>query len=107
MWGNTTLKKRGHPVTRRAPTRRENPAERVRSLLVGFGCGHLTARAQGDHIFIERGERGTVARVTPFGGDAFGLSFQADEGAWEPMLVDTLDAIVLGVTAVEAGMLAT
>lgn len=121
MWGSTALKKRTRPPSRlpppSAPVRETattvswtdsglSPAERVRSLLASFGCGDLTARAQGEHIVIERegaGARPAVARLTAYGCDAFGLAFKEKSGGWEPMLlVDTLEAIVLGVTAVLA-----
>jgi hypothetical protein len=115
MWGSTALKKRERPANDQAPASApprsrdsvDRPADRVRSLLAAFGCGHLRARAQGKHILIERDGasvgRAAVARLTAVGDDAFGLAFQEKEGGWEPMLlVDTLDAIVAGVTAVRA-----
>ena len=53
--------------------------------------------------------RGTTARVTPLGQDAYGLAFRDARGRWAPMLlVDTLDAIVADlVAAVEPPTAAT
>ena len=74
---------------------RKEVTERVRAILADLGdYRHLDVRSHGAHIVIGP-PHGLVARLTALGDDAFGLSFRAAEGGWEPMLVvDTLDAVL-------------
>jgi hypothetical protein len=68
---------------------------RVRALLASLGHDHHEVKTRGPHILI-----GDHARLTDLGHDAYGLSFRAESGGWEPMvLVDTLEELVTDMSA--------
>ncbi len=68
-------------------------------------CGpydHVNVRPRAGHLIIDvidpDGDSSTVARATPLGGTAHGLSFQTSGGRWEPMPVSgSLEEIAAGV----------
>jgi hypothetical protein len=72
----------------------------------GLGCTKLWARAAGPHILLGLGGAEAFARVTPLGGQNFGLAFRSPDGdgeaderggkvTWQPMLlVDELAHVV-------------
>ncbi len=80
--------------------------QRVRERLDELGdFGHLRVRGYGQHVLIEPSanphirDRDAIARLTPLGRDAYGLSFRKRGGGWEPIaLIDTLDDIVVDMT---------
>ena len=72
---------------------------RVRECASALGCGVAWARASGPHVLIGIGGDEAFARVTPLGGEAYGLAFRAAYGAavgdWEPvLLIDGLSDVV-------------
>jgi len=83
-------------------------SDRVRSVAGDLGCTILWARPNGPHLLLGLGGDQPFARVTPLGGNAFGLSFRTPEVApegtpddaaaapkWQPMLlVDDLANVV-------------
>ena len=83
-------------------------SDRVRSVATDLGCTILWTRPNGPHVLLGLGGDEAFARVTPLGGDAFGLSFRSPEPApkgasddaaaapkWQPMLlVDDLPNVV-------------
>jgi hypothetical protein len=46
---------------------------------------HVSVRAERGHLNIFIDDGAPVARVTPLGGNQFGLSFHSHTGRWEPM----------------------
>jgi len=93
-------------VTRRPQpvARLESDAARLQELLRARGAGdHVAVRAARGHLQVET--RGpdeppeVIARATPLGGGAFGLSFHSHTGRWEPMPVGgTMEDVAEAVT---------
>jgi hypothetical protein len=47
---------------------------------------HVSVHAQRGHLVVVSGDdTWPVARLTPLGGDHYGLSFHRHDGRWEPM----------------------
>jgi hypothetical protein len=47
---------------------------------------HISAHVQRGHLVVVSGDDAwPVARLTPLGGDHYGLSFHRHDGRWEPM----------------------
>lgn len=97
------------PFTTAVPIANGRPlADRVRDAARDLGCDLLWTRAIGPHVLLGLGDDEAFARVTPLGGNAFGLAFrgQSAEGEaatgdgnsgskWEPvLLVDDLSEVV-------------
>ncbi len=71
--------------TSRAPAPTARDVEALRAHVAALGnYDHLAMRAQPGHIVIGNGGA-PVARLTPIGGGAFGLSFCTHDGRWERM----------------------
>lgn len=63
---------------------------------------HIHVRPRAGHLNVEtedlQGVRVIVARATPLGAGAYGLSFRRHTGRWEPMPVSgTVEVIVQGL----------
>lgn len=77
-------------------------ADRLQQILRGRGdYAYVHVRSRAGHLIVqteEEGERQTIARVTPLGAEAYGLSFRTTSGRWEPMPVSGgLEEIATGV----------
>jgi len=90
--------RRPHPAARL-----DSDAARLQELLRARGNrDHVAVRAARGHLLVEARDADVppevVARATPLGGGAFGLSFHSHTGRWEPMPVGgTLEDIAEAV----------
>jgi hypothetical protein len=90
-------------------------ADRVRDALTelagrGAEVAEVWARNSGPHVLLGLGEQEAFARLTPLGGNLFGLAFRAPgaranhNNAWEPLLLvdELVDVVEHAVVAIEA-----
>jgi hypothetical protein len=93
------------PVTTAVPIANGRPLpDRVRDAARALGCSIVWTRAIGPHVLLGLGDEEAFARVTPLGGNAFGLAFRVDgetetvpgdASNWEPLLlIDDLSDVV-------------
>jgi len=69
--------------------------DRIGDALTAQGCRKVWVRGAGRHVLLSLGPDEPFARVTALGGGSYGLAFRGGiAGAWEPLLVDTLSAVV-------------
>ena len=69
--------------------------DRVGDALASYGCAKVWVRGAGRHVLLSLGPEDPFARLTALGAGSYGLAFRGGPGGtWEPLLVDTLAAVV-------------
>ncbi len=85
------------------PNRGPDDAAQLTAAIHALGnYTHVTVEAQRDFLYVHADEE-PVARLTPLGGDQYGLSFHQHTGRWEPTPFTGDLAHLAGVLVTEFG----